>query len=591
MKGQVSAPRMIPYLLGLGITLMIILLVNRDYPFIGHDYRYFIPRLIDTNLHIRLNGLRIQWYTPSFGGGLPAFPNPQHLEYSFVQWFSYFMDPWPAILLTTAAVSFIGYLYFYKFLNEKLELDWKSSTLGAIFFLGNGFYIEHLIVGQLGYQLFPLGAVLLYFLFDTKNNLFFNAIILALVMSLIIYQAGFYLIIILFLSVAVTLPVIYLYRPTLLPLKRFIEATSLSLPLCVLMTSAKLYAVFALMSHFPRQIFDSYDVGIFQAFLGLIAQLLGVMVLAPLLALGGQNTDLLSGALSNITGAVYGIWEIDTGLSPVLIVILLAGVAGFLARLRKTRIGKIESSRLRALFLLLLAVWIIMEWTFAKGLIYALIRDLPILRSLHVNVRFASAFILPLIIAGALLIHRFFAEHPTSRLFVIASFFAFASLTSYFFLSREIHSREFKLSANLESNETVVSAIIKIANVGDWDVFREHASSYRPYEPLFGYSLETFKPMIHIGGVFEESTGYFNMTNPVSLVFPEINNTYTFERIKTSERGKLEVLIQHGQPDWKIPKTQKILNIISLSTVVFSVGLILADLTLRADARRSIFLK
>src|SRR5215208_1909091 len=137
MKGQAFAQRMIPHLLGVGITLIIVLLVNRDYPFVGHDYRYFIPRLLDTNLHIRLNGLSIQWYTPSFGGGLPAFPNPQHLEYSFVQWFSFFMGPWPAILLTTAAVSLIGYVYFYKFLNEKLELDWKSSALGAIFFLGN----------------------------------------------------------------------------------------------------------------------------------------------------------------------------------------------------------------------------------------------------------------------------------------------------------------------------------------------------------------------------------------------------------------------------------------------------------------------
>ncbi len=281
MKGKAFSPRMIPYVFGVGITLIIILLVNRDYPFIGHDYRYFIPRLIDTNLHIRLNGLRIQWYTPSFGGGLPAFPNPQHIEYSFVQWVSFFMGPWPAILLITAAVSLIGYSFFYKFLNEKLELDWKSSTLGAIFFLGNGFYIEHLIVGQLGYQLFPLGAVLLYSLFDKKNNSFFNAIILAMVTSLILYQAGFYLIIILFLSFAVTLPIIYLYRPALLDLNHSIRTFSLFLPLCVMLTAAKLYAVFALMSYFPRQIFDSYDVGIFQAFLGLIAQLLGVMVLSP----------------------------------------------------------------------------------------------------------------------------------------------------------------------------------------------------------------------------------------------------------------------------------------------------------------------
>jgi hypothetical protein len=147
------------------------------------------------------------------------------------------------------------------------------------------------------------------------------------------------------------------------------------------------------------------------------------------------------------------------------------------------------------------------------------------------------------------------------------------------------------LSPNLESKETVVSPIIKIANIGDWDVFSERASSYRPYEPLFGYSLETFNATVHIGSVFEENNGYFNMTNPVSLVFPEINNSYPFERIKTSERGKLDVFIQRGQPGWKIPKIQKILDIISLIAVIFSLGLIFTHLIIRAFPKKSIFLK
>src|ERR1051325_8802100 len=95
------------------IILLIILIMNKDYPFVGHDYRYFIPRLIDTDLHISLNGLSIQWYTPSFGGGLPAFPNPQHIEYSIVQLLSIPFSPWLAILLSTAAISLVGYYFFY----------------------------------------------------------------------------------------------------------------------------------------------------------------------------------------------------------------------------------------------------------------------------------------------------------------------------------------------------------------------------------------------------------------------------------------------------------------------------------------------
>src|SRR5262245_14567880 len=101
MNLKLKADSILPHLFGIGVILIIIAIINRDYPYVGHDYRFFIPRIIDTNLHTRLNGLSIQWYTPSFGGGLPAFANPQHMEYSVLQWLAYFMDLWTAILITT----------------------------------------------------------------------------------------------------------------------------------------------------------------------------------------------------------------------------------------------------------------------------------------------------------------------------------------------------------------------------------------------------------------------------------------------------------------------------------------------------------
>ena len=53
----------------LAITVLIITFLNLDYPFVGHDYSYLVPRLLDTDIHYKINGLSIQWYTPSFGGG------------------------------------------------------------------------------------------------------------------------------------------------------------------------------------------------------------------------------------------------------------------------------------------------------------------------------------------------------------------------------------------------------------------------------------------------------------------------------------------------------------------------------------------
>jgi len=34
----------------------------------GSDYGLALPGLLDSALHFRLNGLTIQWYTPTLGG-------------------------------------------------------------------------------------------------------------------------------------------------------------------------------------------------------------------------------------------------------------------------------------------------------------------------------------------------------------------------------------------------------------------------------------------------------------------------------------------------------------------------------------------
>src|SRR5262245_35216013 len=64
------------------VGLFLGVILNRTYPIIGHDYTYFISRTLDSYLHYRINGLSIQWYTPSFGGGLPSYANPQQMQFS-----------------------------------------------------------------------------------------------------------------------------------------------------------------------------------------------------------------------------------------------------------------------------------------------------------------------------------------------------------------------------------------------------------------------------------------------------------------------------------------------------------------------------
>jgi hypothetical protein len=69
------------------------------------------------------------------------------------------------------------------------------------------------------------------------------------------------------------------------------------------------------------------------------------------------------------------------------------------------------------------------------------------------------------------------------------------------------------------------------------------------------------------------------MTNPASLVFPEINDLYPFERIRFDEQEKLDVFLERGQPEWKIPAVQKLLNWISLLAAFFC-GAVLSTISI-----------
>ena len=96
--------------------------MERIYPVVGHDFSYFMPRLIDTYLHYSINGLAIQWYTPSFGGGVPVYANPQSMQFSLVQAFTSIFNPWLATELAAVVHILVG---FWRVISSlKILLPW-----------------------------------------------------------------------------------------------------------------------------------------------------------------------------------------------------------------------------------------------------------------------------------------------------------------------------------------------------------------------------------------------------------------------------------------------------------------------------------
>jgi hypothetical protein len=87
---------------------------------------------------------------------------------------------------------------------------------------------------------------------------------------------------------------------------------------------------------------------------------------------------------------------------------------------------------------------------------------------------------------------------------------------------------------------------------------------------VFGYGLGDFNPEVYPGQTNKIVDGYYNVTNPASLVFPEENQTRLFERIPYSDASRFQEFVNRRQPDWNRPLIQSILDMIAeISLIVF----------------------
>ncbi len=566
------------------VGLFFILVINRTYPILGHDYAYFVTHLLDTDLHYRINGLSIQWFTPSFGGGLPAYANPQHLQFSLIQILTLLFNPWTASLLSIILYISAGITCFYIFAGTALELDWRASLLGGLFFVVTGFYIGHMISGQAGFMAFPLLSGIVLVFFWKKWSDLLSGVVIALMVSSLIYQAGFYTLVIFVLSCSITFPILYLVDSKIISFPALVKRALIALGFIVLISASKLYAVQTFMRHFPREIEIEASRTFLEGIISLIAQLLGTTTLAPWMAVTGQDVNSLPYVLNSIAPYPYsGLWETDNSISPALIGIFFIAALRHLQTRRKINLANLARDKIIALVILFGAVWFSLEYTLATGWLYELVRHLPILKSLHFNFRFMSLFYFPLALCGALILNQWFtnsAPKKANSLFLILSIVTLVSPFSYFLYTADVHYRFFDVRTALtayqagRNGETFPVTFVSDQNARDWNIIPLGATTLKPYEPIFGYRLEAFTPKIHPGAVFVVTDGFFNMTNPASFTFPETNGGAPFSLFTLADQEKLETFAGRRQPDWDIPKTHIAINIISLISFLAALTII-----------------
>ena len=554
------------------ISLIVILFLNQDYPIVGHDYRLALPHLLDVSLYYRLNGLSIEWYTPSFGGGLPVFANPNSIQFSLIALLTLLFQPFQAVMVSTAIYIVAGGLASYFLFSRVLKLHWTASILGAVFFSANGFIMQRVAVGHVGYQIFPVIAILMVALLDSSLSWSIAGILFALVVTMMVHQAGYYLLVVFGLSLLITIPIVYIYKPNSFSWKRLFLVALFGGGLALVMSASKLTAVFAFMRFFPRQMADTYPAtGFLKGLFGIALQLFGTMNLAPLLKLAGSHPSLLPNYMISVTGAQYGYWEFDMSMSPAVFGIVIIGIYSFLRKPKKYPNLFTGNKKWIAWMLLIFSIWLTIEFTLAKGLIYPLLQKLPILSSLHVNPRFAAAFLFPLALFAAVIYNGWAAKwlgRKSVLVFLAVNLFTLIPLSIYFMIKTDLQDRSYDVTKSqaiyslIRSGDNLTITGI-VSGVENTDALLLHQSNLQPYEPIFGYQLENFHSEIVPGSVWDISDGFYNMTNPTGYVFPEVNGARPFERIKVGDEQNLTLFLNHQQTNWKIPVYQQILNWVS----------------------------
>ena len=563
------------------IAFFLVQYTSATYPLVGHDFRLYIPRLIDSHLFYKVNGLAIEWYTPSFGGGLPAYPNPLQMQFSLPQLFTWYFNPWVAILISVVIFTIIGFLVMFFLLKDCLEFQSLPAILGALFFVGNGFFIEHIVVGHVNFITFPLIVIPIFALIHPKLPAWLAGSLIAFTGMILINSGGVYIGIICIFSLLLTLPVIYFIKPGLLTWRRVFSVIIWGSILTFLLCGSKLYAISALMKSFPREMHDHYFVDWFTSVWGMIAQLIGTMTALPLLRLISKNSLNFVVRLTKWTGSPYGFWELDTSLSPVLIFLLIWGAVKALfhkPKMDRTAILK----KIIAGSILVFSIILVVQFSTARGFFFDHLRELPVLQSTRTNSRFTAAFILPFILLGIYTYNNLIQKmiiRNNILIFIFLDTIALVSLGAYYLLPISVQSRFFDPQNLLGTYNKIQSGEVFPVNkiipaMNDYEVFQAQASNtINHYDPL--YSGSFFLPLVHEGSVFDISDGYYNMTDPTGYVFPSENGTKLFSRIPISDYAKLEDFVNRRQVDWKLPWIQILLDWLAALTVLSELGAIL----------------
>jgi hypothetical protein len=566
---------------------------------VAADYGLALPAMLAGHIWYRNVGLgEVPWFTPAFCGGQPYFADPQSGYYSALQAFTAWVDPLTAIYLTMLAFAGLGYLGMYWLLRRAFELGNAAAIFGAVVFMWNGFFAFRMLAGHLGYHGFMLvpwlaGALLVARPAALPPKLAETSLgVLAGAIAAYWVQSGLGTLLV---PVGLSVAAICALRACLAQpprLATFVLRATLGVILAGALSAAKVVAGLSFLRQVSSR--SQYSLPGWQSAAAALQQAFTSLFVSP--------DDIERRAAESLRNAQWVLErpELEYGVTPVPLVIALAGAASAFIAWRRSRaaggFGPVHSQRSYRRAAAVLVIGVIMLIPIALNVHApdwnALLKRTPLLMSASTLVRWFCLYVPFVAVLGALGLSRL----PATRQGIVSvlgcAVIVVLNLTqdrSGISVSPYDPGSITGAYAAIEAGE-LVPEIQEIAVMATADrqimlgVNRNDAIAYNRsqltcYNPVFGYRLESFPVRsLHPGPVRETADGYFNVKNPACYVFPVDNGCTPGEHFRVDQAAAMERFVHYRPFAFAFSPVQQLANAITQLALVLGALLLLATL-------------
>ncbi|MFH2098014.1 MAG: hypothetical protein ABIJ95_00765, partial [Pseudomonadota bacterium] len=498
---------------------------------LGHDYCIWFPQFLDGYRWFSINGLfKVPWFTPSFCGGVPYFPNHQGLYYSIPQFLTFVSSPLTAIILSIMFFAALGYAGMYVLARKGLGAGPRLAMFTAAIFLFNGYYYARMEIGHLSMQPFMLLPWLAFLLARPPGNrprgrFVFDAVAAGLILSYMIY-AGVASSFLQMLFSVFAVVLFFLIRGGLNPVYAVARGAA-AVGVFAGVSGAKILSSMLFLKNFPRDIYSTP----------------GVDSLCQSLALAVKSVFFSSAHAYGQEVMKNSQWIIEPheysySLTFLPLLVFAAALAWWIREKGPRRMGRPNPWKAAGWVLLsgVLFLPVLLNWNYEP--LHVLLKKLPILKSTSLYLRWELLYILPVPVFMAAATRRIRVPTAAAWALCIAGLVALSALNlagDRSFYANQAYPIRAVQGAFLRQKGQPPPAISDIAAIQNArgeivtpldrdDVMIQGYSQLFCYEAIFGYGLEAFPfRTLRPGPVTGESEGVFNMKNPACYVFPEAN--------------------------------------------------------------------